>query len=253
MPLPPEPPGAAGHPLAAADPAGKPLSATRPLLRLVLAVSLDGRLAPPGGGAAQIGGPADRRVLEEALAWADAALVGAETLRRHGSTCLIRDVDLLERRRLEGRPPQPLALAVSRSGRLPESLPFFRQPLERWLLAPVLSGVSAGEPPPGFSRHRVLEAWPSQLESLAGLGLSRLLLLGGARLAAALLAENLVDELQLTLCPMLLGGRHSWLPPEASLPAAGSWRLLESRPIGGEELLLRYGRGSGTPSSSEAP
>ena len=43
----------------------------RPRLRLVLAVSLDGRLAPPQGGAAQLGGPGDRRVLEEALAWAD--------------------------------------------------------------------------------------------------------------------------------------------------------------------------------------
>ena len=40
-----------------------------PELRLVLAVSLDGRLAPPQGGAAQIGGRGDRRVLEEALAY----------------------------------------------------------------------------------------------------------------------------------------------------------------------------------------
>ncbi|MFO0103658.1 MAG: riboflavin biosynthesis protein RibD, partial [Cyanobium sp.] len=32
-----------------------------PWLRLVLAVSLDGRLAPPEGGAAQLGGKGDRR------------------------------------------------------------------------------------------------------------------------------------------------------------------------------------------------
>ena len=52
-------------------------------MRLVLAVSLDGRLAPPSGGAAQLGGSGDRRVLEEALAWSDAALLGAGTLRAH--------------------------------------------------------------------------------------------------------------------------------------------------------------------------
>ena len=48
---------------------------SEPSLRLVLAVSLDGRLAPPEGGAAQLGGRGDRRVLEEALAWADGCLV----------------------------------------------------------------------------------------------------------------------------------------------------------------------------------
>ena len=51
----------------------------RPLVRLVLAVSLDGRLAPPSGGAAQLGGAGDRRVLEQALAWSDAVLIGAGT------------------------------------------------------------------------------------------------------------------------------------------------------------------------------
>jgi 5-amino-6-(5-phosphoribosylamino)uracil reductase len=70
----------------------------RPELRLVLAVSLDGRLAPPDGGAAQIGGRGDRQVLEEALAWADACLIGGRTLRLHGSTCLIHAAPLLEQR-----------------------------------------------------------------------------------------------------------------------------------------------------------
>jgi 5-amino-6-(5-phosphoribosylamino)uracil reductase len=31
--------------------------------------------------------------------------------------------------------------------------------------------------------------------------------LGGAQLAGALLQEDLVNELQLTICPLLLGGR----------------------------------------------
>ena len=63
----------------------------RPFVRLVLAISLDGRLAPPEGGAAQLGGEGDRRALEHALAWADACLIGAGTLRAHQCTCLIRD------------------------------------------------------------------------------------------------------------------------------------------------------------------
>ncbi|MEB3184795.1 MAG: dihydrofolate reductase family protein [Cyanobacteriota bacterium] len=205
---------------------------------MVLAVSLDGRLAPPQGGAAQIGGRGDRRVLEEALAWADAALLGAETLRRHGCTCLIHHPDLLAARALAGLSPQPLALVASRSGLIPPALPFFRQPLERWLLAP--AALAAGAPQRGFARGVVLAGWPEALEQLAGLGIGRLAVLGGAALAGALLAGGLLDELQLSLCPRLLGGPHPWLPLGQPL-APSAWELREQRLLEGGELLLRYG------------
>lgn len=221
---------------AAADP--RP-SGLRPELRLVLAVSLDGRLAPADGGAAQLGGAADRQVLEEALAWADAVLVGAETLRRHGSTCLIHSPALLETRRSEGRAAQPIAIAVSRSGRLPAALPFFRQPLERWLLQ--AAAVPGPSPPQGFERHLPLESWP---QALAALGQRRIAVLGGAQLAAALAAEDLLDELQLTVCPRLLGGPHGWLPADARVvpEARSGWTLVEHRALPGDELLLRWRR-----------
>ena len=210
-----------------------------PSLRLVLAVSLDGRLAPPEGGAAQLGGSGDRRVLEEALAWADGALVGAETVRCHGSTCLIREPDLLALRRRQGRPDQPHALVLSRTGRLPPQLPFWRQPLQRWWLRP--SAVAPGQVGAGFDRQLAFDSWQGLRQQLAALGLSRLVLLGGAQLASQWLAAGLVDELQLTLCPLLLGGAHSWCQTD-SLLELGRWRLLEQRPLGGDELVLRYGR-----------
>ena len=207
-----------------------------PELRLVLAVSLDGRLAPPSGGAAQIGGRGDRRVLEEALAWADAVLVGANTLRLHGTTCLIRQPDLLEQRRSQGRPAQPTAVVVSRSGRLDPQLRFFSQPLRRWLLGPELA-----EAPDGFEAALPLRSWAAALAALAARGQQRLVLLGGAELVGALLQEQQVDELQLTLCPQLLGGPHSWLSPGVALEPS-QWQLLEQRRLEGEELLLRYRR-----------
>ncbi len=207
----------------------------------MLAISLDGRLAPPSGGAAQLGGAGDRRVLEEALAWADAALIGAETLRRHGTTCLIRAADLLEHRRHQGRGDQPPALVVSRSGQLPAALPFWQQPLTRWWLRP------ADQPPPPagmaarFDRLVPFRDWSGLLADLAGAGLARLVLLGGAELAGQFLAAGLVDELQLTLCPLLLGGPHSWCPDQFR-PEPDRWQLLEQRGLGDGELLLRYGR-----------
>jgi 5-amino-6-(5-phosphoribosylamino)uracil reductase len=217
------------------------LSPQRPFTRLVLAVSLDGRLAPPQGGAAQIGGRGDRRLLEEALAWADAALLGAETLRRHGTTCLIHAPDLLDARASEGRSPQPTALVASRSGSIPEGLPFFQQPLERWLLASAAGATHAPAPAPvGFDRRLALTSWSPTLQELAQLGIARLVVLGGAALAGSLLAEGLLDELQLTICPRLLGGPHTWLPAGVALEPA-VWELREQRALEGGELLLRYG------------
>ncbi len=204
----------------------------------MLAVSLDGRLAPPAGGAAQLGGAGDRRALEEALAWADACLIGARTLRLHGCTCLIRRPELLEQRRRDGRPEQPLAVVVSRSGRLDPALPFFSQPLRRGLLAPPLQ---PGTPAPGFESRWSLGSWPGALAALAASGLDRIVLLGGAQLAGSLLALDLVSDLQLTLCPLLLGGPHTWSPAGVALPA-GAWELREQRPLGDGELLLRYRR-----------
>lgn len=214
-------------------------------VRLVLAVSLDGRLAPPEGGAAQLGGRGDRRVLEEALAWADGCLIGAETLRRHGTTCLIREPDLLAARTAAGRSPQPVAVLVSGSGCWPPDLPFFSQPLRRWWLQgePAASRPSAGAP--GFERCLPLRAWEPAIAALAEAGLERLVLLGGARLAQELLAAALVDELQLTLVPRLLGGAHAWLPLAGAGLPAGAWRLQEHRPLLEGELLLRYERAPG--------
>jgi 5-amino-6-(5-phosphoribosylamino)uracil reductase len=231
--------------------APSPAATARPELRLVLAISLDGRLALPQGGAAQIGGRGDRRVLEEALAWADGCLVGGQTLRCHGSTCLIHAPDLLEQRHRQGRCAQPVAVAVSRGGGLDPALAFFRQPLRRWLLLAAPSPPDESpttspfpQPPLGFERCLPLPGWPEALASLAAAGLGRLVVLGGAALAGSLLAQDQLDELQLTLCPRLLGGEQHWLPAGVRMPTDDSqgWQLLESRPLEGEDLLLRYRR-----------
>ena len=165
-------------------------------------------------------------------------LIGGRTLRLHGSTCLIHAADLLEQRRHQGRTAQPDALVVSRTGRFDPQLRFFRQPLQRRLL---LASPQPAAVPAGFMAVHPLEGWFDALADLAGAGLRRLVLLGGAELAGALLVAARVDQLPLTLCPQLLGGPHSWLPEGVTL-AANRWQLLEQRPLEGEELMLRYGR-----------
>ncbi len=207
----------------------------------MLAISLDGRLAPPQGGAAQLGGAGDRRALEQALAWADACLIGAGTLRAHQCTCLIRNPQLLEQRLQEGRPEQPAAVVVSRSLGFSRTWQFFDQPLQRWLLAPAPMHQ-------GFDRWFPLApTWPERLQALGAAGIQRLVLLGGAQLTADLLAADCVDALQLTVVPQLLGGPFSWLPlTDSPLPASlvqpGAWQSDGVEDLGHGEWLLRYQR-----------
>ena len=214
----------------------------RPSVRLVLAVSLDGRLAPSSGGAAQLGGAGDRHVLEQALAWSDAVLIGAGTLRAHRCTCLIRDQQLLSQRKQDGRPLQPAAFVVSRNPDFCQDWPFFQQPLDRHLLTPDLMSAE------GFcATYRLQPSWDSTLVELAAMGFYRLVLLGGAGLCGSLLEADQVDELQLTLSPRLLGGRFSWIPSDGfSMPPALSqpdaWMLISADRLSGNELLVRYGR-----------
>ena len=208
------------------------------IIKLVLAISIDGRLAPPSGGAAQLGARGDRRALEEALAWADCSMVGVGTLRAHHSSCLIRQPDLLNQRQLQAKPSQPPLLVVSRSCP-PEGLaadwPFWQQPFSRWLVAP------PGELPEGFERLVPLCPWLELKQKLAAEGINNLLLLGGAQLAATLLEADVVDELQLTICPKLLGGKYHWLTSNYEFEPR-KWRLEKVKQLAADELLINYQR-----------
>ncbi|HGY5539126.1 MAG TPA: dihydrofolate reductase family protein, partial [Prochlorococcus sp.] len=69
--------------------------------------------------------------------------------------------------------------------------------------------------------------------------------LGGAHLAASLLQADVVDEMQLTLTPKLLGGMHTWVPQQLDglpegLGEAEAWQLQAVETLVGNELLLRY-------------
>ena len=210
-------------------------------MRLVLAVSLDGRLAPARGGAAHLGGPGDREVLDQALGWADACLIGAGTLRAHRSTCLLRDPVLQRQRRQAGQSEQPIAVVISHQQAFPQDWLFFRQPMQRWLLAPEPAAD-------GFNRWLPLQTtWHERLDALRLAGIRRLVLLGGAQLAAQLFRADAVDQLQLTLSPRILGGANSWIPlqtgglPEA-LQQPEAWRLEQAQPLQDDELMLRYSR-----------
>ena len=69
----------------------------RPEIILVIASSLDGRIAFPKGGETHLGSEYDKQLLNKSLTKVDATLFGSGTLKVHQSTFLIRKKDFLKK------------------------------------------------------------------------------------------------------------------------------------------------------------
>ena len=216
-------------------------------MRLVLASSIDGRIAYPEGGKTQLGQSGDRLVLEESLAWSDGILMGGQTLRDHQSICVIKNKKLLKQRILEGKNKQPIALIASNQIDFPVNWIFFKQPIQKWLIQKQDTKKEIMLPN-GFDKKINLKiTWRDSLDDLYQKGIARIVLLGGANLISAFLLEDLIDELQITMTPHLLGGNYCWVSSELRnlntiMNKKNNWILKESKKLGNNELLIRYFR-----------
>ncbi len=218
-------------------------------VKLVLASSIDGRIAYPEGGKTQFGQSGDRLVLEESLAWADGILMGGQTLRDHQSICVIKNETLLKQRTSEGKNKQPIALIASNQIDFPENWFFFKQPLQKWLIQ-AQDKKNEIMLPNGFDKKINLKiTWRDSLNDLYHKGIAKIVLLGGANLISAFLLEDLIDELQITITPFVIGGDYCWVSSELRnlntiMNKRNNWILKESKNLGNNELLIRYFRNS---------
>jgi riboflavin biosynthesis pyrimidine reductase len=182
-----------------------------PLLRANMVGSLDGAAAVQGvsGG---LSSPGDRRVFWALRALADVIVVGAGTARAEGyhPTRIKAPWDSLGLR--EGRPAAPPLALVSRSLELDPAAPLIAgapadartivitceaSPADRRAaLAGVADVIVAGDDAVDLK---------AALAALAGRGLGRILCEGGPRLLRDLTAAGVLDELCLTLSPILSG------------------------------------------------
>jgi len=215
---------------------------------VVLAMSADGKISDRGRSPARFGSATDQAHLEAQVALADLVVFGAGTLRAYGTTMSVRGEALQVARREREQSAQPIQMVCSRSGNLDPTMRFFRQPVPRWLLT---TEVGAEQWREGDEFERVWKAplaadgeidWPQVWAELAERGLERVAVLGGGQLTAALLAAGLVDELWLTVCPLVLGGSASPTPMDGLGFAAETAPQLQLRSANqrGEELFLHY-------------
>lgn len=215
-----------------------------PTLRVNFITSLDGSATVKGlsGG---LGGPADKLVFDTLRRLADVVLVGAGTVRAEGYGAMrLPDADAAWRQ-AHGLAPQPAFALVS--GRLdldPASDIFAKAPVRplvltsqsaptdaRAALDEVADVISCGDE--HVEPQRIVDA-------LVARGLPQILCEGGPSLFGSFIAADLVDELCLTVSPLLEGGAGIRISHGES-EAARRMRLVHVLESDGL-LLTRYAR-----------
>jgi len=193
----------------------------RPHTTVVLAISADGKIADTARSAAAFSSGIDRAHLERQVAVADAILFGAGTLRAHGSAMSLRNSELIAQRRQNQQPPQPIQIVCTRSGNISPDIRFFQQKIPRWLLTTENGAIAwQNRRDNGFDEIIPSTAtdgeidWETALNTLTEKGIKNLAVLGGGELIATLFEQNFLDELWLTVCPILFGGKNAPTPIE---------------------------------------
>ncbi|MFC0508756.1 pyrimidine reductase family protein [Micromonospora costi] len=217
--------------------------ADRPHLRVNFVSSLDGAVSVDGYSAGLSGEP-DKRVFGLLRMLCDALVVAAGTLRHEGYRALRLDERRRAWRRERGLPDYPTLVVVSGSLDLdPAQAAFADAPVR-----PLVLTRAGAVPPPGLTEVAdVLPFGTDRVDLAAGLGELRrrghdqLLCEGGPLLFGALTAADLVDELCLTVAPLLAGPGPGRITAGAPAPP----RRLPLRHVlaaGDGTLLLRYAR-----------
>ena len=215
--------------------------ANRPFVFVNMVSTIDGR-AQVRGRTGELGEDADLEMLLELRALADAVLIGTGTLRVEGYARLVGSEERRARREAAGLAPDPIAVLLSRSLELPWDAGLFAAP-EQPVLVYTAAGAEAEVPETAAPVEVVRLPDPTPAAMLADLrarGVAALLSEGGPTLNSALLGARLVDELFLTIAPVLTGEPEAIRIVEGDgLPAP-----LRGRPVwvlrARGELFLRY-------------
>lgn len=214
------------------------------------ALTWDGKIATRTRSPSIFSSPADKRMLLEIRAGCDAVLVGKSTLIRDNMSMALPAEDLMAVRVAKGLPPCPIRVLISNSGKLSPSLRVFQ---------------NQAAPTHIFSTTKMPGRFRKQLQTKAELhltkadqvdlrrmlrdlrakhGVKRVVCEGGAALFRSLLELDLVDELHLTFCPFLFGGKDALTltgTPGFFLPKQIRLKLASLKVVG-HECFLRYQR-----------
>jgi len=208
----------------------------RPFVALKLALSLDARISDRMDAPAVVTGPAARAFAQRLRAGYDAVLVGIGTV--------LADDPLLTVREAAAPRVPPRRVVLDSRARLPEGARLVRTASDSpvWLFH---TAAAPGQSVATLAGHGVRTravaggpagvAWNGVLAALAEDGAHAVLVEGGGRVAASLLAEDRVQRMHLFYAPHLYGQHGAAGFPGTAFPTG--WRLVDVRRLEGDVLL----------------
>ena len=160
----------------------------KPYVILKMAMTLDGKTATSNGNSKWITGSEARKSVQKLRQWADAVMVGGETVRADSPSLNVRDSD--------GNPmenwQQPLRIVASRSMTTEDA-----------------KKIMGSGSTPEIIQADSHEEWHENMEKLGSRNISSLLVEGGSELAASVLEAGIVNEVAFYIAPKILGGKNS--------------------------------------------
>jgi riboflavin-specific deaminase-like protein len=220
----------------------------RPFVAVTFAMTVDGKITTKNFTPVDFTSREDKVHLLRQRALGDAVLIGHSTLKHDNVRLGVPHPELREARVARGQTPYPLRVIVSNEGRIDPTLKIFQSDI-----SPIVIFSTVRMP----SRYQKLLrqkatihlsdtrsvdlAWMLQ-QLRAEYRVRSVACEGGATLFRALLEEDLVDQLNLTIAPYLFGGADA--PTLTGLskdffPQSVRCSLTEMRTVG-EECFLTY-------------
>jgi riboflavin biosynthesis pyrimidine reductase len=213
-------------------------------VRACMVMGLDGSVAGPDGLSGSISSATDRAVLSSIRRFADAYLVGAGTVRSERYSAVRAHPGAIERRLSDGQEAAPTLAVVSATCRFDWDDAAFTASDNR----PIILTVQRSEPASRAAAERFCDVLVvgeerveprAALDALAARGLTRVTCEGGDSLLAEMVRAAVLDEVCLTLAPVVAATARPARPGPAVLTGMRLHQLLEDDGF----LFARYVRG----------
>lgn len=221
----------------------------RPFVLVNMAMTADGKIATANRALASFGSARDHAHLLELRATADAVMSGARTINTGKINLGPGGKKYQHQRRKRGLAEFNLRIIVSGRGTIDPHAEIFQHQFSPILILTTTKGLKKIAPPLLHLADEVIGCGQTEID-FAGFfqwlrqerGVTRLLCEGGGELNDALFRAGLVDELHLTICPQIFGGRTAPTIADGigfqTLAAATQLRLKSTRRVGAEMFLV---------------
>ena len=160
----------------------------QPYVILKMAMTLDGKIATHTGNSQWITGKDARKYVQKLRKWADAIMVGGETVRQDKPSLTVRNSQNKPLKNWK----QPLRIVASNS--------MTQKDVENL--------ISKGTPPM-IIQASTKDQWKKQMQSLGENNITSILVEGGSELAASLLSANVINEIAFFIAPKILIGKNA--------------------------------------------